>query len=335
MIWESIQGGMPQTNTQGIMDLLKSTFGGPMEGQQYIQGALPGMTDTGVGQQNMLQILQGLGAPGEAEQRLMNLSRQATSGDAGLDPYYDNAIRRAQEDITQQTSALGAYGSSAGQALGAEATTNLLAEKANREAQHKLQQLGIGIQGAGTGGALGLQRQGLSGELGLAGDRIDVDKQGMAIDAALGLDAGTTARMLGLVTGATGADQSNINELLGLSNIFATGSVGKLGRATTGYGSVDDYTTDVSNLVSTTFQSLSQGDQDLVMAILSGPPQEAMMALESGRYGRAENMDGVKNLLGMATGIPTAGSAWKDFLGGGGGGGSSEPSFMTGGGFGG
>jgi len=332
MIRQGIEGGMSPTNAQGLYDMFKEIFGGTMFGEQYIQNALPGMTDPGMGQQNILNLLPGLNTPGAGEQRLMDLSYQATAGNAGLDPYYDNAVRRAQENITQQTSALGAYGSSAGQALGAEATTNLMAEKANREAQHRLDQLGLGMQGAGTSDALGLQRQGLSGELGVAGEKLDIEKQGMAIDAALGLDQGTTARMMAMMQGATGADQANINQILGYMSVFSPGQAARGSRIGQGYDSYSKHADAVSNTVRTVYEGLSQSDKDLAMAILAGPPQEAFAALENGRYGRAENMAGLKNLLGLATGIPVAGTAWKDFTGGGG---SSEPSFMTGGGFGG
>jgi hypothetical protein len=76
----------------------------------------------------------------------------AGSSPANMDPYYENARRKATEQINQTMAARGTYGSSAANDLIREAYENLAADQANREAQY------------------GLQRGGLMGQLGGAAD---------------------------------------------------------------------------------------------------------------------------------------------------------------------
>lgn len=68
-----------------------------------------------------------------------------------LDPYYNNAERRATEAINQQMGSRGLFNSSAALGQSAEAITNLEAEKANREGQYGLQR--AGLMGSLAGGA--------------------------------------------------------------------------------------------------------------------------------------------------------------------------------------
>lgn len=70
-----------------------------------------------------------------------------------LDPYYENAKRRASEDINQQFASRGAYGSSAALDQLAETATNLNAEQANREGDYALQRYGLGGQLGSTADA--------------------------------------------------------------------------------------------------------------------------------------------------------------------------------------
>ena len=99
--------------------------------------------------------------------------------DAGLDPYYQNAQRRALEGINQNAASRGAYGSSAALAGGQEAITNLAAEQANREADYHLRRMGEQRGWESLAGQLAGQQsasqlgwaQGLGG-LGLAGEQL-------------------------------------------------------------------------------------------------------------------------------------------------------------------
>jgi hypothetical protein len=171
--------------------------------------------------------------------------------DAGLQPYYDRAKQRAMEDITQQTSALGAYGSSAGQGLMSQALTDLSAEQANREADYRLRQLqeqrgweGLGGQLAGQGGAaqrgwgqLGLGQQELGGRMAGMASQEQLDRVGMGSDLAnrasaerlsqigMGGDLARTADQAllsryglgGQFSQAAGAE--DISRLLGIGNL--------------------------------------------------------------------------------------------------------------------
>jgi hypothetical protein len=95
---------------------------------------------------------------------------EATNGtlSQNLDPYYNNAERRATEAINNQFGARGLFNSSAAMDQNAEAIGNLEAEKANREGQYGLQRAGLlgnlaqgadvstlGNLGAGFGAAQG------------------------------------------------------------------------------------------------------------------------------------------------------------------------------------
>lgn len=87
----------------------------------------------------------GGGAPATTQnQQTVFGQYMATPAEAGLDPYYDNAIRQSREDIDAMSASRGAYGSSAALGLGAEAATNLRAEQANREADFGLRRLQLG-----------------------------------------------------------------------------------------------------------------------------------------------------------------------------------------------
>jgi hypothetical protein len=70
------------------------------------------------------------------EQFLPNMPN--LSAGPGLEPYYDNAQRRASEKIRTDMASRGMLGSSATNDMNAEMITNLEAEKANREADYAL-----------------------------------------------------------------------------------------------------------------------------------------------------------------------------------------------------
>jgi hypothetical protein len=76
------------------------------------------------------------------------------NSDPGLDPYYDNARRKAAEEINRNMAARGMWGSSAAGDLIGEANVNLGAEQANREAQYRLDRLAEQRNWQTTGGQL-------------------------------------------------------------------------------------------------------------------------------------------------------------------------------------
>lgn len=85
-----------------------------------------------------------------------------------LDPFYDNAKRRALETLNTQMASRGLFNSSAAIGAGNEAITNLEAEKANREGQY------------------GLQRAGLLGQLAQGADASTLANLGAGMGAAQG-----------------------------------------------------------------------------------------------------------------------------------------------------
>lgn len=175
-------GNTPQMRGQGIQEAPPfqpySPGGGlgfsptdPYAGQRNQHGA-PGMTVAPTGWD--------FSSPGVAEQwqqenqgRFLEPTQQSQFFDEtkgtlsqNLDPYYDNAKRRALETLNTQMASRGLFNSSAAIGAGNEAITNLEAEKANREGQY------------------GLQRAGLLGNLAQGADTSTLSNLGMGMGAA-------------------------------------------------------------------------------------------------------------------------------------------------------
>jgi hypothetical protein len=116
---------------------LPGAFTGSYGGYQGPTGAPTGQFDTKGG-------IAGNAPPGSHFQNAPNVG--AMPGDffdkdiapADMGAYYDNAARKANEQITKQMSAQGQYGSSASGDMISEAMTNLAAERAKAEAQYGL-----------------------------------------------------------------------------------------------------------------------------------------------------------------------------------------------------
>jgi hypothetical protein len=136
------RGGAAYTNYGDVNTSLQ----GPTSWETSLEGMIPGALEPGIHQDYAA------GAAGQYGGRAgSNLSTDAYArlqgqmpnlqGGPGLDPYFENANRQAQERIRAQTAALGAYGGSTAAAMGAEATTNLAAEQAKLEADYRLRQL--------------------------------------------------------------------------------------------------------------------------------------------------------------------------------------------------
>lgn len=151
---------------------------------------------------------------------------------AGLNPYYDNARRVAQEQIDQRLSARGMYGSSAADNAISEAMTNLGAEQANREAD------------------FALRREGLMGSLGAGADASSV--------AGVGSDRA----WLGALGGLAGqADSANLNRLN--SGMNAAGAVqgAQRTRGQDMFHNQLDAGNALSDMMGSWFKSMIGGDQ--------------------------------------------------------------------------
>lgn len=115
--------------------------------------------------------------------------RDFTYQDPGFGSYYDRAFERGSEQINQSLAAQGLLNSSQTAGLTGELAANLGAERANREADHYLQSMGL--RGQLAGGADVMQRM------------IGQD----FLDAALGPIPGLSANAAGQYGGAFSADQ--------------------------------------------------------------------------------------------------------------------------------
>lgn len=221
--------------TQGYYNQTKEQLAGPMAGEQYIQGQLPGVTQAGAGQQfaqGAVNDLSGMmGGANQAasyyDQFMQN--RPAVDYEAGLDPYYQNAKQRAIEDVNQFAASRGAYGSSAALGMGNRALTDLNAEQANREADYRLRQLGEQRAWDTLGGGLAQQAQGAQmdwmnslGGLANQAESMDIARQGMGLSAASDMDRLTQGRMgLGGEL-ASMTDRATLDRLMGATQAGAT-----------------------------------------------------------------------------------------------------------------
>jgi len=156
------------------------------------------------------------------------------NADPGLDPYYDNARRKAAEQINQQMAARGLWGSSAAGDMISEANVNLGAEQANREAQYYLDRLGEQRAWQGLGGDLASsadtssgrvadnerQWRGLEADVSRSADDVtarnaDLERTWVDSIGNLGLqgDAAQRARLQTLMASANDAQSQNLARL--------------------------------------------------------------------------------------------------------------------------
>jgi hypothetical protein len=146
-----------------------------------------------------------------AGQEYQNFERpDLMSTEAGLDPYYDNAKRRAAESINQQAAARGSFASSAAQDMVNEAFTNLEAEKAGQEADYALKRAAEQRAWEGLGGELAssadlssrgnaaTQMDWLTGRTGLATAADEQERLRMKdfLESAMGMDEVSAAQVM-------------------------------------------------------------------------------------------------------------------------------------------
>lgn len=263
--------------TEGLFDQNQGTFFQPGMGETIAGGILPGMNAPGVGQGfagTAIGNLSGQTGAGNQSQQAWEQflrNRPDINRDPGLDPYYDNAKRRAEESIRQTMAAKGAYGSSAANDMAQEAFTNLEAEKANREADYHLARLAEQRGWEGLGGQLAGQASGQQlgwttglGNLGLGAETLGMNKDVNTIASALGVDATELSRVLGG---------------LGISNQIDTGDLNRIIAGAGAAGQAD--TMDLSKIIGGQ-ESASTAQNDKMTRIMNafsqifGPMSTAM-----------------------------------------------------------
>lgn len=199
----------------------------PGMGEGYSWGAIPGITAPGMGIDFAASTIPGMSGHMGADNLARDAYFQAQQmrpelGGPGLDPYYDNAKRRASESINQQAAARGSYGSSAALDQNREAFTNLEAEKANREADYNLRRAAEQRGWAGLGGQLGAAAeqsqlgwmQGLGG-LAMNAEEMDLAHKLSGVKTAMGAQEAWLNRLLGGFNaglGVQGAHEGRIND---------------------------------------------------------------------------------------------------------------------------
>lgn len=164
----------PQQNFQG-------NLGTPGQGEQYFaqnQGAWnsPGpltnfwkqnqgsLSEKGPADQYWAGLAGKWNAPGVSNNAQTAWNQFQNSVPTNTDPYYNNAVRLASNDINSQMAARGLYGGGTGAAPVNEAITNLRAQQAKDNAQYGLQRAGLGGQLASGADASSLNA--LQGQLG-------------------------------------------------------------------------------------------------------------------------------------------------------------------------
>jgi hypothetical protein len=250
----------------------------PGEGQQFVRSALK-IPQPSMGRNNTQQAYNWFG------QNQPNLGP-----DAGLGSYYENAKRRALENINANAAARGSYGSSAAMDMGNEAITNLEAERANREADYALQraaeQRGWGTAAAGAAGAADTQGLGRAAEqrawttglgtLGLGSDAQDVNRLNAMTSAAGAVD---TAR--------TGANLYN------LSSLGAADTAGNV-RGTNAVNATRDLGSAVSSTAGAAYQPMVDRDaqlRDQFIAWMNGMPAELTNRQDTNRQNRTSDVN--------------------------------------------
>lgn len=147
-------GAPPAGNPMQGLDFTKQGAGESFYGQNQSQYTAPGM-----GERYSANVMDryGAGTPGvtnNAATQYSSFQQNQPNLSQNLDPYYNNAIRRGEEDIRTNMASKGAYGSSTADDQTRELVTNLRAEQANREGQYGLERAGELRNWQATGGAL-------------------------------------------------------------------------------------------------------------------------------------------------------------------------------------
>lgn len=220
----------------------------------------------------------------QTEYDAFNANRPDISTDAGLDPYYENAKKRFEEELKTRMAAGGKFGGSAYMDMLSEGMQNLNAEQANREAEYNLNRLAEERSWAGLGGELaqGADTSALEnsqfvvdmkktiGELAAQGEVIDTDKLNAYFQQALGVDEATANWFVKAVTAGTAAD---------------TQAGARVDRA---WGTTFDMSTAISDRLGKNAEAGFTADQELLAQQLETALGPLLAAIQRGDYDRAD-----------------------------------------------
>lgn len=185
----------------------------------------------GASQSEMLsRMLGGLQDRVTLSDQVAQQAMAAGGSGAGLDPYYEQASKRAGQDINRALAAQGLLGSAFGANKMVDAQTQLSAEQANREADFGLQQRAQAAQAAQAADANRLGFVGMAADLARGADASQLARAQTGFGLAQGADAAQLAR-LGLL-GNLGAqyDQGWLSNATGLGNLALGAQQAQLGR---------------------------------------------------------------------------------------------------------
>ena len=242
-----LPGLMGPTNAQGVFD--QGSFNTPTASEDYYQQTAAQYQTPGAAENWWAQNQGQFQAPGAAEEfyeqhkgRLDSMPdptnraeeeyqgnkarRPDIATDPGLDPYYDEAIRRGTQTLNKRSAALGAYGSSVALGEVGNLIGGLEGEKANREADYNLrriaeqrawEELGGRMASAADSSSLGISQNELSQLLGFSG---------MAQNA----QQGKLSRLLGAAGASQGAQGAQTSRLSAGTSAAGQATQGRLTR---------------------------------------------------------------------------------------------------------
>lgn len=207
---------------------------------------------------------------------------------ASMEAFYDNALRRSNEDIDRSYGARGMLGSSRSMDRKAEASTDLRSQQARDEAQYGLQRGGLmGSLGQGAD-ASGRANTGMDlswltglGGLGLGVQNAGLQRQLGLGNLALGVDAGNRSMMdagMNAALGAQGAQRARGQDYFG--NNLALGG-------------------QQAGLMNSIFQPAIGQDLGLLQAQLDLMLGRNREAANQVTQGRAASEEGIGNFMGL------------------------------------
>lgn len=238
------QGGYGQQPAGNPMQGLDFTKQGA--GESFYQQNQGAFKTPGMGENYSADVMNRYGGgntPGvsnNAQSQYQSFQQNQPNLSANMDPFYNNAIRKGNEDIRTNMAAKGAYGSSTADDQTREMVTDLRSQQAREEAQYGLQRAGEMRGWQQTGGSLASaadassrgQSENERAWTGTVGDIANAG-QGMGMNRlGQGMNAATTAQGL-----QTGRGQNYFNNAMGMGDRM-------------------------SGLMGQTYGNMLQGDQD-------------------------------------------------------------------------
>lgn len=259
---------------------------------------------------------------------------------ADLAPYYQDAERRANEQINQQMAARGMFGSSAAADQGREAMVQLEAQRAKDEAQYGLQRAGelrgweqLGGQLAGqsdqqslanaqnklawttgigdlldSSSKLGLGRaQGTQGLLSTI-DQEGIDRGKAYMDIAGAADAGRMSRLTGGQSGALGTGSQELSRLGGGTAGSAAAQGLQRTRGQDYLSNTGGLTNSLSAILGSGYGGMMSSDQTLLQGALDAILGRSAEAVNQGNIDRQQTQGDISNAIAL---VGVLGSLYK------------------------